>query len=80
MENGVKINWREQDKPQLNTWYRCKTRDDWYKILKEGHYIGGVLYKVVSYREGKDKFFGLTLAQARTVIRIETYLSTTYGG
>ena len=80
MANGIKINWTEEHKPQLNTWYRCRRRDDWYKILKAGHYNGQVLYNVVSYREGKEKFVGLTLAQARTAIRIETYLSTTYGG
>ena len=74
------IYWSEDGKPQLNTWYHCLQRDDWYKILKDGIAPdGSVLYKIVSYRNGSNVFFGLTLKQARAAIRIETYLSTIYG-
>lgn len=74
MDNGIKQDWVVgQDKPCLNQWYKCKMRDDWYKILKQEHINGKTVYKVVSYRNGNDMFFGLTLAQARSVIQIETY-------
>lgn len=74
------IRWSEENKPQLNTWYRCINRDDLYKILKEGKdNHGNINYRVVSYRNGNNVFCGLTLKEARTVIRIETYLTTIYG-
>lgn len=79
MESGtncimINRNWTsKKDRPCLNQWYPCKTRDDWYKIVIQERTGGKTIYKVVSYREGKDKFFGLTLAQARSVIQIETY-------
>ena len=79
MENGTKhdtINrdWLPgYDRPCLNQWYQCKMKDDWYKIVKQERIENDTLYKVVSYREGKDMFFGLSLAQARVVIQIETY-------
>lgn len=61
------------DRPCLNHWYHCKVRDDWYKIIKQERVDDQTLYKVVSYREGQAVFYGLTLAQARSVIQIETY-------
>lgn len=79
MESGTKhdtINrdWLQgYDRPCLNQWYQCKTRDDWYKIVKQERIENDTLYKVVSYRDGKDIFLGLSLAQARAVIQIETY-------
>lgn len=79
MESGIKrdtINrdWLPgYDRPCLNQWYQCKTRDDWFKIVKQERIENDTLYKVVSYREGEDMFFGLSLAQARAVIQIETY-------
>lgn len=75
MASGINVDWLPgYDKPSINTWYRCKLRDDWYKIVKDcfDKIANKTLYKVVSYREGKDVFFGLTLAQARSVICIET--------
>ena len=72
---GVNQDWLPgYDRPGLNQWYQCKRRDDWYKILKEGRdTVNNVtLYKVVSFRDGKDMFNGLSLAQARSVIEIET--------
>ena len=75
------IRWSKDTKPQLNTWYRCINRDDLYKILKEGRdNQGNINYRVVSYRKGINVFCGLTLKEARTVIRIETYRSPNYGG
>ena len=84
MENGTKmvINWDwlpGYDRPCLNQWYQCKCLDDWYKIVIQERTGGKTIYKVVSFREGKDKFFGLTLAQARSVIQIETYKISIYG-
>lgn len=84
MENGTKMvinrDWTPgYDRPCLNQWYQCKTRDDWYKIVIQEHTGGKTIYKVVSYREGQDKFYGLTLAQARSVIQIETYKISIYG-
>ena len=78
MESGTKVkinrDWiPDYDKPCLNQWYQCKTRDDWYKIVKQERTEKQTIYKVVSFRDGQDKFFGLTLAQARSVIQIETY-------
>ena len=78
MENGTKMtinrDWLPNyDKPCLNQWYQCKLRDDWYKIVKQERAEDRTLYKVVSFREGRDMFYGLTLAQARSVIQIETY-------
>lgn len=75
MGNGINVDWLPgYDRPSLNTWYRCKMQDDWYKIVKEGwdKNTGKTLYKIVSYRAGWDVFFGLTLAQARSAIQIET--------
>ena len=72
---GINVDWLPgYDKPSLNTWYRCKLRDDWYKIVKEGRNQANsvTLYKIVSFREGKDVFFGLTMSQARSAIQIET--------
>ena len=83
MASGINVDWLPgYDRPSLNTWYRCKQRDDWYKIIKEGRDkdTDKTLYKVVSYRGGKDVFFGLTLAQARSVICIETIKIYNYGG
>ena len=78
MESGTKMvinrDWLPgYDRPCLNQWYKCKLRDDWYKIVKQERVENQTLYKVVSFREGQDKFFGLTLTQARSVIQIETY-------
>jgi len=78
MENGTKMvinrDWLPNyDRPCLNQWYKCKLRDDWYKIVKQERVDNQTLYKVVSFRDGENKFFGLTLAQARSVIQIETY-------
>lgn len=61
------------EKPCLNQWYPCKHKDDWYKIIKQERVENRTLYKIVSYRDGKDMFYGLTLAQARSVIQIDTY-------
>lgn len=75
MGAGVNQDWLPgYDRPSLNQWYQCKLRDDWYKIVKESRdTVNNVtLYKVVSFRSGKDMFQGLTLAQARSVIQIET--------
>ena len=75
MGAGVNQDWLPgYDRPNLNQWYQCKVRDDWYKIVKESRdTVNNVtLYKVVSFRSGKDMFQGLTLAQARSVIQIET--------
>ena len=80
---GINVDWLPgYDRPSLNTWYKCKLRDDWYKIIKEGFdkTANKTMYKVVSYRDGKDMFFGLTLAQARSVIQIETVKINTLGG
>ena len=74
MANGTKRDWTPgYDRPCLNYWYPCKFRDDWYKIVIQERTGGKTIYKVVSYWDGQDKFFGLTLAQARSVIQIETY-------
>ena len=78
MDNGTKMvinrDWLPNyDRPCLNQWYQCKLRDDWYKIVKQERTENQTLYKVVSFREGRDMFYGLTLAQARSVIQIETY-------
>lgn len=71
---GVSRNWDGvHEKPCLNQWYSCKHRDDWYKIIKQERVENKTLYKIVSYRDCKDMFYGLTLAQARSVIQIETY-------
>lgn len=85
MENGTKMvinrDWTPgYDRPCLNQWYQCKLRDDWYKIVKQERAENRTLYKVVSFREGRDMFYGLTLAQARSVIQIETYKISIYGG
>ena len=80
---GINVDWLPgYDRPCLNQWYHCKLRDDWYKIVKEGFdkTSNCTLYKIVSYREGKDVFFGLTLAQARSAIQIETNKIQNYGG
>lgn len=80
---GINVDWLPgYDKPSLNTWYRCKLRDDWYKIVKEGRNQANsvTLYKIVSFREGKDVFFGLTMAQARSAIQIETVKIYNYEG
>lgn len=80
---GINVDWLPgYDRPSLNTWYRCKLRDDWYKIVKEGRNRENsvTLYKIVSFREGKDVFFGLTMAQARSAIQIETVKIYNYGG
>ena len=80
---GINVDWLPgYDRPCLNQWYHCKLREDWYKIVKEGFEKNAnkTMYKVVSYREGKDVFFGFTLAQARSVIQIETNKIQIYGG
>ena len=80
---GINVDWLPgYDRPCLNQWYRCKLRDDWYKIVKEGRDVVNnvTVYKVVSYRNSKDVFNGLTLAQARSVIQIETNKIQVTGG
>ena len=80
---GINVDWLPgYDRPCLNQWYHCKLRDDWYKIVKEcfDKTNNCTLYKIVSYREGKAVFFGLTLAQARSAIQIETNKIQSYGG
>ena len=80
---GINVDWLPgYDKPSPNTWYRCKLRNDWYKIVKEGRNQANsvTLYKIVSFREWKDVFFGLTMAQARSAIQIETVKIYNYGG
>ena len=84
MEHGTKMvinrDWLPNyDKPCLNQWYKCKLQDDWYKIVKQERAEDRTLYKVVSFRDGRDMFYGLTLAQARSVIQIETYKNSIYG-
>ena len=80
---GVNVDWIPgYDRPCLNQWYHCKLRDDWYKIIKEGRdkNMDITLYKIVSFRDGKDVFVGLTLTQARSAIQIETNKIQNYGG
>lgn len=65
--------WGPGDRPALNTWYPCKRKDDYYKIILQQPRteIYGPLYRVVSMR-GADIGFDLTLAMARTMICTET--------
>ena len=65
--------WLAGDRPALNTWYPCKHRDDYYKIILQQPrtQIYGPMYRVVSMR-GADIGFDLTLAMARTMICTET--------
>ena len=69
--------WGPGDRPALNTWYPCKRKDDYYKIILQQHRteIYGPLYRVVSMR-GADIGFDLTLALARNIICTETRRTT----
>lgn len=65
--------WEPGDRPALNTWYPCKRKDDYYKIILQQPRteMYGPMYRVVSLR-GADIGFDLTLAMARTMICTET--------
>lgn len=61
------------DRPSINTWYPCKRRDDYWKIILQSHSneTNTALYRVVSMR-GADVGFDLTLSMARIMIMKET--------
>ena len=83
MANGINVDWLPgYDRPSLNTWYRHKRLDDWYKIVKAGRDTvnNATLYNVVAYRSGKTVFESVTLKQARAAIQIETIKIYNYGG
>ena len=62
------------DRPSLNTYYKCKRQDDYWKIILQSHSNerNTALYKVVSMR-GADVGFDLTLTMARVMIMKETW-------
>ena len=62
------------DNPAINSWYPCKHRDDYCKIVLQSRSteLMATLYKVVSMR-GADIGFDLTLPMARVVIMTNTY-------
>lgn len=83
MTNGINVDWLPgYDKPSLNTWYRHKRLDDWYKIVKAGrdNINNATLYNVVSFRDGRIVFQCVPLKQARAAIQIETIKIYNYGG
>lgn len=67
--------WCPEDgiRPALNTWYPCKNRDDYYKIIlwSRATDTQSARYKVVSLR-GADIGFDLTIGMARNLIYTET--------
>lgn len=83
MGNGINVDWVPgYDRPALNTWYKHKRLDEFYKIVKAGRDTinNATLYNVVAYRSGKTVFESVTLKQARAVIQIETIKIYNYGG
>ena len=70
------ILWRQTDKPCVNNWYRTNERDlDYWKIVKDFHSPETNLtyYKIVEYHNGDVMYSGSTLAQARQIVRENTY-------
>ena len=70
------IPWKQTDKPCLNHWYRTNERDlDYWKVVKDFHSPETNLtyYKIVEYHNGDVMYCGSTLAQARQLIRENTY-------
>ena len=79
MVSGSNVEWREETKPQLNTWYRCKREDNWFKIIKTGSHGGNALYSIVDYRNGRVINSGLTLHRVRYAIKESTWLRSAEG-
>lgn len=70
------IPWKQTDKPCLNHWYQTNERDlDYWKIVKDFHSPDTNLtyYKIVEYYNGDVMYCGSTLAQARQIVRENTY-------
>lgn len=70
------IPWKQTDKPCLNHWYRMiESADDYWKVVKDFHSPETNLtyYKIVEYHNGDVLYCGSTLAQARQLIRENTY-------
>ena len=70
------IPWKQTDKPCLNHWYRTNEREvDYWKIVKDFHSPDTNLtyYKIQEFYNGDVLFCGSTLAQARQLIRENTY-------
>lgn len=76
LSNGKKAySWTHRDKPSLNHWYRLIGERDHWKIIKDFHSDKDNItyYKVVAYYNSDILFSGKTLAEARAIIRDNTY-------
>ena len=77
METGLRIEWTEKEKPNVNQWYRCKDdkKVDFWKIRKEFHSeeTRKTYYRIVSYYYGMDIYEDLTLAKAREIMKDWTF-------
>ena len=70
------IAWTDREKPNLNQWYRCVDGDmDFLRITKDFHSPEEkrTFYKITSYYDGAIQYRGLTLAQARQIMRETTF-------
>ena len=70
------IQWKTIEKPCLNHWYRLKSDDlDYWKIVKDFHSPESNItyYKIVEYYNSDVFYVGSTLAQARELMRDNTY-------
>ena len=75
MNAGIRIEWTEQLKPNVNQWYREKDGDDFLKITKDFRSPEEKVtyYKIVSYYDCDVRFRGISLAHARSIMRELTY-------
>ena len=70
------VYWEEHEKPCLNHWYRSRDGErDYWKILKDYHDVETrkTYYKIVTYYDCETVESGLSLDDARSLMKSGTY-------
>ena len=73
--SNVGVKWSENEKPEVNHWYKCIDDDDYWKIVKDFYSKerNVTFYRVVEYYNASCLYVGRTLAQCRELIRDNCY-------
>ena len=67
--------WSNREKPSVNHWYQLRENLDYWKIQKDFYCkeTNTTYYRILEYYNGDLLYCGKTLAQARELIRENTY-------
>ena len=67
--------WTDRERPSVNHWYQLRECLDYWKIQKDFYCKATNItyYRILEYYNGDFIYCGKTLAQARQLIRENTY-------